>query len=111
VKYLLALLVTCISALAQTPKTVDLPLIDCDRLLCIDANTASGQILRLVLDLGARNAYLDVKAAQKLGIAPPVIHRCSKRPLPGCDWAICRWATSLSWCSIPLQTRVPVSSK
>jgi hypothetical protein len=63
----LALLLAA-SALAQSPKTVELPLLDCSGLPCIDMGTGSGQTLRMVLDLGARNAYLDVKAAQKLGI-------------------------------------------
>ncbi|HEX4773785.1 MAG TPA: retropepsin-like aspartic protease [Bryobacteraceae bacterium] len=69
-KRLASALVFCTTVLAQAPKTGALPLLDCDGLLCIDATAGGGQTLRLVLDLGARNAYLDSKAAQKLGIAP-----------------------------------------
>jgi hypothetical protein len=70
VKPPLLALFLCIPAFAQTPKIVELPLIDCDGLLCIDANTGSGQVLRLVLDLAARNAYLDSKTARKLSLTP-----------------------------------------
>jgi hypothetical protein len=67
-KALLLALLLAAPMLAQSPKTVELPLLDCSGLPCVDMGTGRGQTLRMVLDLGARNAYLDVKAAQKLGL-------------------------------------------
>lgn len=54
---------------APQPRLVELPLLDCAGLPCIDLTTGSGKTLRMVIDLGEVNAYLDLKAAQSLGVS------------------------------------------
>lgn len=50
------------------PRTVEVPLLDCSGLPCVDLTTGSGKTLRLLIDLGEANAYLDTRAAQTLGV-------------------------------------------
>jgi len=50
------------------PRIVEVPLLDCLGLPCVDLTTGSGKTLRLLIDLGEANAYLDTKAAQTLGV-------------------------------------------
>jgi Aspartyl protease len=50
------------------PRLVEIPLLDCSGLPCVDLSTGSGKTLRLLLDLGETNAYLDIKTAQALGL-------------------------------------------
>lgn len=50
------------------PKMVEVPLLDCSGLPCVELTTGSGKTLRLLIDLGEANAYLDIKAAQALGV-------------------------------------------
>jgi hypothetical protein len=52
---------------AQQPHTVEVPLLDCSGLPCLDMSTASGKTLRLVMDTAEPNSYLDMKVAQSLG--------------------------------------------
>lgn len=47
---------------------VEIPLLDCSGLPCVDLSTASGQTVRLLIDTGEVNSYLDIKAAQALGV-------------------------------------------
>ena len=47
---------------------VEIPLLDCSGLPCVELTTGSGKTLRLLIDLGEANAYLDIKAAQMLGV-------------------------------------------
>src|SRR5579875_48633 len=49
-------------------RMVEVPLLDCSGLPCVELSTASGKTLRLLIDLGEANAYLDVKAAGMLGV-------------------------------------------
>jgi Aspartyl protease len=53
---------------AAPPRIVEVPLLDCSGLPCVDLTTGSGKTLRLLIDLGEANAYLDTKAAQALGV-------------------------------------------
>lgn len=53
---------------ASQPRMAEVPLLDCSGLPCVDLGTGSGKTLRLLIDLGEVNAYLDVKAAQTLGV-------------------------------------------
>lgn len=48
------------------PRFVEVPLLDCSGLPCIEMTTGSGKTLKLVIDLGEPNSYLDIKAAQTL---------------------------------------------
>lgn len=50
------------------PRMVEVPLLDCAGLPCVELTTGSGKTLRLLIDLGEANAYLDTKAAQALGL-------------------------------------------
>ncbi|MBV9759746.1 MAG: retropepsin-like domain-containing protein [Acidobacteriaceae bacterium] len=50
------------------PRMMEVPLLDCSGLPCVDLTTGSGKTLRLLVDLGEANAYIDVKAAQSLGL-------------------------------------------
>ncbi len=47
---------------------VEIPLLDCSGLPCVDLSTASGKTVRLLIDTGEVNSYLDIKAAQALGV-------------------------------------------
>ncbi len=50
------------------PRIMEIPLLDCSGLPCIDMTTGSGKKLRLLIDTGEINSYLDSKVAQSLGI-------------------------------------------
>lgn len=50
------------------PKLVDIPLLDCSGLPCIEMTDGTGKALRLLLDTAEANSYLDTKAAQTLGL-------------------------------------------
>jgi hypothetical protein len=47
---------------------VEVPLLDCSGLPCVELTTGSGKTVRLLIDMGEANAYLDTKAAQGLGV-------------------------------------------
>lgn len=47
---------------------VEIPLLDCAGLPCVELTTGAGKTLRLLIDLGEANAYLDIKAAQSLAV-------------------------------------------
>ncbi len=49
-------------------RIVEVPLLDCTGLPCLDMSTASGKTLRLLIDIAEANSYLDTKAAQSLGV-------------------------------------------
>lgn len=49
-------------------RTVELPLLDCSGLPCVELSTGTGKTLRMLIDTGEVNAYLDLKAAQSLGV-------------------------------------------
>ncbi len=49
-------------------RVVELPLLDCSGLPCVEMSTASGKTLRLLIDLAEPNSYLDSTAAQRLGV-------------------------------------------
>ncbi|MBV8895634.1 MAG: hypothetical protein JO051_03915, partial [Acidobacteriaceae bacterium] len=49
------------------PRVIEVPLLDCSGLPCLEMSTASGKTLRLLIDMADANAYLDIKAAQALG--------------------------------------------
>jgi Aspartyl protease len=53
---------------AQTqPRIVEVPLLDCSGLPCLEMATASGKALRLLIDTAEANSYIDTKVAQSLG--------------------------------------------
>ena len=52
---------------------VEVPLLDCAGLPCVELTTGSGKTLRLLIDMGEANAYLDTKAAQTLGVEPQAL--------------------------------------
>jgi hypothetical protein len=47
-------------------RGVEIPLLDCSGLPCIEMTTGSGKTLRMLIDLAEANAYLDTKTAQAL---------------------------------------------
>jgi len=49
-------------------RIVEIPLLDCSGLPCVEMTSGSGKTLRLLIDTGDANSYLDVKAAQTLGL-------------------------------------------
>lgn len=53
---------------APAPRVVEVPLVDCSGLPCVELTAGSGKTLRLLIDLGEANAYIDSKAAQALGL-------------------------------------------
>lgn len=52
---------------ASQPRVIEVPLLDCSGLPCLEMSTASGKTLRLLISMAEANAYLDIKAAQGLG--------------------------------------------
>lgn len=50
-----------------SPHNVEVPLLDCSGLPCLEMTSASGKTLRLLIDTAEVNSYLDAKAAQSLG--------------------------------------------
>ncbi len=79
---LAAAAVLAFSLAAQTPapippKLFEIPLLDCSGLPCVDLATGSGKTLRLLIDTGEANSYLDIKVAQSLGL--------DLQPLKGSD--------------------------
>ena len=56
------------AAQAVPPSLHEIPLLDCSGLPCVELATASGKTLKLLIDLGSVNAYLDSKAAQNAGL-------------------------------------------
>lgn len=62
---------------AAPPKLTEAPLLDCSGLPCVDLATGSGKTLRLLIDTGEANSYLDIKVAQALGL--------ELQPLKGSD--------------------------
>ena len=71
-RFVLAVCLAVAPSLAQfrpaPPRMIDVPLLDCSGLPCVELTTGSGKTLRLLIDLGEANAYLDTKAAQTLGL-------------------------------------------
>lgn len=53
---------------APEPHMFEIPLLDCSGLPCVDLQTGSGKTLRMAIDLGEVNAYLDIKSAQMLSV-------------------------------------------
>ena len=53
---------------AASPRITEVPLLECSGLPCIDIATASGKTLRLLIDTGEVNSYLDSKTAQSLAV-------------------------------------------
>jgi hypothetical protein len=53
---------------APSPRMIEIPLLDCSGLPCIDMSTANGKKLRLLIDTAESNSYLDTKSAQDLGL-------------------------------------------
>ncbi len=50
------------------PRMVEVPMLDCSGLPCVELTAGNGKTVRLLIDLGEANAYLDTKAAQTLGL-------------------------------------------
>ena len=69
----LVILVSALSFIAggqsSGPLMHAVPLLDCAGIPCFEMTTGSGKTLKLLLDLGSINAYLDSKAAERLGVA------------------------------------------
>lgn len=63
----IALAVPLIAQTSHPPRMVEVPLLDCSGLPCIEMATGNGKTLRLLIDMAEPNAYLDLKAAQSLG--------------------------------------------
>ncbi|MBV9610952.1 MAG: retropepsin-like domain-containing protein [Acidobacteriaceae bacterium] len=51
---------------SSAARTVEIPLLDCAGLPCIEMSTGSGKTLKLAIDTGEVNSYLDTKVAQSL---------------------------------------------
>lgn len=51
-----------------SPRIIEVPLLDCSGMPCLEMSTASGKTLRLLIDTAEGNSYLDTKAAQALGV-------------------------------------------
>jgi len=64
----LFLLSAGIGAQTPSPPLTQVPLLDCSGLPCVDLAAGDGKTIRLLIDLGAANSYLDAKAAQNLGL-------------------------------------------
>jgi hypothetical protein len=71
VKPFLLLAFVSAALIAQTPpapKLIEVPLLDCSGLPCVEMTAANGKTLRLLIDTAEVNSYLDTKAAQNLGL-------------------------------------------
>ena len=64
----LGLLAVNVAAQSPAPPLHEVPLIDCSGLPCVELATGSGKTLKLLIDLGSINAYLDLKTAKDLGV-------------------------------------------
>lgn len=53
---------------AGAARMVEIPLLDCTGLPCVDMSTANGKTVRLLIDTGEVNSYLDIKVAEALGV-------------------------------------------
>ena len=69
----LCLLAAALSAQQPPVRVVEVPLLDCSGLPCVDMATGSGKTLRLLIDTGNVNSYIDVKAAQGMNLAGEVL--------------------------------------
>jgi len=49
-------------------RMVELPLVDCSGLPCIEMSTGNEKTLRLLIDTAEANSYIDVKASHALGL-------------------------------------------
>lgn len=49
-------------------KLIELPLLDCSGLPCVDMTAGSGKTFRLLIDLADVNSFLDTKQAQAMGL-------------------------------------------
>jgi hypothetical protein len=56
------------TAQISPPPMHEIPLLDCSGLPCVELATGSGKTLKLLIDLANINAYLNLKAAQELGV-------------------------------------------
>lgn len=52
---------------SQQARIIEVPLLDCSGLPCLEMSTGSGKTLRLLIDTAEANSYLDIKIAQSLG--------------------------------------------
>ncbi len=53
---------------ASLPKLVEIPLLDCSGLPCIDLANAGGKTFRLLIDMADVNSFLDTKEAKATGL-------------------------------------------
>ncbi len=72
-RFCLILAGLCPLLAAQAPgslnlKLVEIPLLDCSGLPCVDLTTGSGKTLRLLIDMADVNSYLDTKEAKQMGL-------------------------------------------
>src|SRR5581483_5828745 len=49
-------------------KLVEVPLLDCSGLPCVDLATGSGKTFRLLIDMADVNSFLDTKKAKVMGL-------------------------------------------
>ena len=52
----------------SAPRMVEIPLLDCSGLPCVEMTAGSGKTFKLAVDTGEVNSYLDTKTAQMLGL-------------------------------------------
>lgn len=50
------------------PRSAEIPMLDCSGLPCVDMTIGGGKTLRLLIDTGEINSYIDSKVAQSLGL-------------------------------------------
>ena len=57
------------SSLLWASDLFEAPLLDCSGLPCVDVSAVNGRTLRLLIDTGNNNSYLDTQSAQEAGIS------------------------------------------
>ena len=72
---------TGLSALAS--PSADLPLVPCGKLVCIDANDATGAPLRLLIDTGNAHTLLNRSVADRLKLATKPAHGADGKEVSG----------------------------
>jgi hypothetical protein len=58
-----------IDGIAGSVRITEIPMLDCAGLPCLEMTAGSGKTLRLLIDTGDINSYIDKRVAQNLGLA------------------------------------------
>lgn len=75
--------VAAVSVAAQEPKLDGTTMLDCSGLPCVDATTANGKHLRLLVDTGNVNSIIDAAIAKRNGLTVSPLTGADGKPVAG----------------------------